>query len=93
MTGVMLPLLAAEFGLGAVGYGVITAASLFGILVGASLLGGLADAVGRRAMFIAEMMIFTTFLVLVASARTGSGWWCACSASGLRSAATTRPRI
>lgn len=63
MTGVALPLIAFEFGLGAFGHGLVTAASLFGILVGASLLGGLADAVGRRTMFIAEMIIFTAFLI------------------------------
>ncbi len=65
MTGVMLPLLAVEFRIGAVEHGFVTAAPLFGILVGASLLGGLADVVGRRVMFITEMLIFTTFLVLV----------------------------
>ncbi|MEO1089810.1 MAG: MFS transporter [Pseudomonadota bacterium] len=65
MTGVALPLIAIEFGLGPFEHGLVTAASLFGILVGASLLGGLADSLGRRTMFIAEMIIFTAFLVAV----------------------------
>ncbi len=65
MTGVALPLIAFEFGLNAFQHGLVTAASLFGILIGASLLGGLADSVGRRTMFIAEMIIFTVFLIAV----------------------------
>ena len=63
MTGVALPLIAFEFGLGAFEHGLVTAASLAGILVGASLLGGLSDAVGRRTMFIVEMVIFVAFLI------------------------------
>src|SRR5262245_20771711 len=40
-TGVALPLMAKEFGLGATGKGLIAASSLFGILIGATALGGL----------------------------------------------------
>src|SRR6478735_5872256 len=40
MTGVALPLLAIEFDLGATAKGMVGAASLFGILIGASALGG-----------------------------------------------------
>ncbi len=63
MTGVALPLIALEFGIGAFEHGLVTAASLAGILVGATLIGGLADRLGRKTMFIAEMVIFTGFLV------------------------------
>jgi len=63
MTGVALPLLSVEFNLEPAAKGVVTAASLAGILVGATALGGLADMVGRKKMFIAEMIIFTIFLV------------------------------
>lgn len=63
MTGVALPLIVAEFGLDATGKGIISAAILAGILLGASLLGGLADTYGRKTMFIVELVIFTTFLV------------------------------
>lgn len=66
VTGVALPLIALEFGLTATQKGVIGAASLFGILIGALALGGLADVFGRKMMFIVEMMIFTVFLTLVA---------------------------
>jgi MFS transporter, putative metabolite transport protein len=38
---------------------------LFGILIGAIALGGLSDYFGRKVMFIAEMMIFMIFLVLL----------------------------
>ncbi len=66
MTGVALPLMSLEFHLKAAEKGLVGAASLFGILIGATALGGLADSLGRKTMFIAEMVIFTIFLVLVA---------------------------
>ncbi|MEO6848903.1 MAG: MFS transporter [Chthoniobacterales bacterium] len=66
MTGVALPLMALEFHLTATQKGMIGAASLFGILIGATALGGLADYFGRKQMFIVEMMLFTIFLTLTA---------------------------
>lgn len=63
MTGVALPLMALEFSLSAAQKGLIGAASLFGILIGATALGGLADRYGRKQMFIVEMILFTIFLV------------------------------
>src|ERR1700734_4362596 len=57
MTGVALPLLSNEFNIGAAEHGIISAASLFGILVGAVALGGLFDRFGRKPMFLAEMVI------------------------------------
>jgi MFS family permease len=65
MTGVALPLLSSEFNIGAAEHGVIGAASLFGILVGAVGLGGLSDRFGRKPMFVAEMIIFCVFLALL----------------------------
>src|SRR5271165_1111539 len=65
MTGVALPLIAREFGIGAAEDGFITAASLLGILVGAVGLGGMSDRFGRKRMFIVEMIIFCAFLVLL----------------------------
>ena len=65
MTGVALPLLTREFGISAAENGLVGAASLFGILVGALFLGGLSDRFGRKSMFIAEMIIFTAFLALL----------------------------
>jgi len=65
MTGVALPLMSLEFHLKADQKGLVGAASLFGILIGATVLGGLADVAGRKAMFIAEMILFTLFLILV----------------------------
>ncbi len=56
-TGVALPLMAKEFALGATEKGVVAAASLFGILIGATTLGGLADRYGRKQMFIVEMVL------------------------------------
>jgi MFS transporter, putative metabolite transport protein len=65
MTGVALPLIAEEFDITKAQHGVIGAASLFGILVGAIGLGGLSDYFGRKVMFIAEMIIFLVFLCLL----------------------------
>ncbi len=65
MTGVALPLFSNEFNLGSAEHGVIGAASLFGILVGAVGLGGLSDRFGRKTMFVAEMIIFCAFLALL----------------------------
>ncbi len=62
MTGVALPLVSEEFGLTASDKGFVTSATLAGILLGASALGGLSDHLGRKRMFIAEMIIFTVFL-------------------------------
>jgi MFS transporter, putative metabolite transport protein len=65
MTGVALPLIARQFSINSAENGMVSAASLLGILVGAAGLGGLADSFGRRSMFIVEMIIFTAFLALV----------------------------
>jgi MFS family permease len=64
ITGVALPLIAFEFGLSATQKGMVGSATLFGILIGATALGGLSDRLGRKAMFIVEMVIFSLFLVL-----------------------------
>ena len=65
MTGVALPLIAKEFGISPFEHGLVSAATLFGILVGAIALGGLADVYGRRRMFIIEMFVFILFLCLL----------------------------
>jgi MFS transporter, putative metabolite transport protein len=65
MTGVALPLFSSEFGIGPAEHGLISAASLLGILIGAVGLGGLSDHFGRKPMFVAEMIIFVVFLVLL----------------------------
>jgi MFS transporter, putative metabolite transport protein len=64
-TGVALPLMSKEFALGATEKGVVAASSLFGILIGATLLGGLADRYGRKQMFIVEMVLFCIFTVVL----------------------------
>ncbi|MGO1118104.1 MFS transporter [Rhodovibrionaceae bacterium A322] len=63
MTGVALPLIGKEFGLSPGDHGLVAAASLTGILIGASALGGLADRLGRRPLFIFEMALFCLFLL------------------------------
>ena len=61
MGGVTMPLITREFQLAAAQKGLVTSASLAGILVGTILLGGLSDYFGRKRMFIAEMIIFCLF--------------------------------
>ncbi|GAB5468671.1 MAG: MFS transporter [Rhodospirillales bacterium] len=64
MTGIALPLIVREFNLdGSLSHGLVTAATLAGILVGATALGGLADRFGRKTMFVVEMALFTAFLI------------------------------
>ncbi len=65
MGGVSLPLITREFHLAEAEKGLVTSASLAGILVGTILLGGLSDYFGRKLMFIAEMIIFCMFLALL----------------------------
>jgi len=64
MTGVALPLLTMEFDLGPGAKGIVGAATLGGILIGATALGGLADKYGRKNMFIIEMALFSLFVIL-----------------------------
>lgn len=63
MTGMALPLIVDDLDLNPTQAGLVTATSLSGILVGALFLGSLSDRLGRKAMFVAEMVIFTGFLV------------------------------
>ncbi|HEX6565120.1 MAG TPA: MFS transporter [Chthoniobacterales bacterium] len=65
MTGVAMPLIADEFQMSPTQHGVVGAASLFGILVGALGLGSLSDHFGRKRMFVIEMFIFMIFLCLL----------------------------
>jgi putative MFS transporter len=62
MTGVALPLIVKDFALSPVEKGIVSAAPLAGIMVGAIALGGLADIYGRRRMFVVEMIVFALFL-------------------------------
>ncbi len=73
MTGVALPLIVDEFGLSAAGKGMVSAATLAGIMIGAIALGGLADTYGRRRMFVIEMLVFVVFLAGLTMAPT-FGW-------------------
>jgi MFS family permease len=70
MTGVALPLISKTFNLQATQLSFVTAASLFGILIGATVLGRMADIFGRKTMFITEMVLFTIFLVALTLAQS-----------------------
>jgi len=77
MTGVALPLIVKEFDLSPLEKGVVGAAPLAGIMIGAIALGGLADLYGRRLLFVVEMLVFAVFLVGLAVA-PGFGWLVFC---------------
>src|SRR5437588_5766511 len=62
-----------EFALGATEQGVVAASSLFGILIGASALGGLADRYGRKQLFIVEMVLFCIFTAVLALSPSYAG--------------------
>jgi MFS transporter, putative metabolite transport protein len=66
LTGVALPLFEIQFNLSPTLKGAVAAASLFGILIGASLFGNLADRLGRKFIFVLEAAVFTVFIALVA---------------------------
>ncbi len=65
MTGVALTLLVMEYQLTSIEKGMISAAILAGILIGATALGNLADIFGRKKVFVGEMALFILFLILV----------------------------
>jgi MFS family permease len=66
MQGVGLPLISEEFSLSDLDKGLITASTLAGILLGALFLGGLADRLGRKPVFIGEMVLLLGSLVMAA---------------------------
>ncbi|MGE0066367.1 MAG: MFS transporter [Solirubrobacterales bacterium] len=61
--GVASPLLAEDFGLGDAEKGLVTAAAIIGAIFGAGLLGPLADRIGRRRIFRADLILFIVFSV------------------------------
>lgn len=68
LTGVAIPLVEKDFNLSTTLKGSVAAATLFGILVGASLFGNIADRLGRRFVFCLEILLFTVFIALAALA-------------------------
>jgi len=65
ITGVAMPLMTVEFSLNDIQKGLLGSTTLFGILVGATSLGGLSDTYGRKRMFIIEMAILAVFLTIL----------------------------
>jgi MFS transporter, putative metabolite:H+ symporter len=59
--GVLAPVLAVEFGLGSTGKALVIAAGFAGMFVGANVLSVAADRLGRRRVFIANLMVYSLF--------------------------------
>ena len=78
MGGIALPLVSEQFGMTATDRGFVTAATLFGIMIGALALGGLADRFGRKPVFIAEMVCCSLAWWQQPLAPIPPGWWAAC---------------
>lgn len=66
MGGIALPLIDSEFAMTSADKGLVTAATLAGILIGALCLGGLADRFGRKPVFIGEMVLLAGALIAAA---------------------------
>lgn len=84
--GVLAPVLATEFGLGSLGKALVIAAGFAGMFVGANLLSVAADRLGRRRVFVINLLVYSllslaaafspnieTFLVLRFLAGIGLG--------------------
>ncbi len=64
--GVLAPVLAAEFGLGTTGKAMVIAAGFAGMFVGANALSMAADRLGRRRVFILNLLIYSLFSIAAA---------------------------
>jgi MFS transporter, putative metabolite:H+ symporter len=64
--GVLAPVLAVEFGLGTTGKALVIAAGFAGMFVGANVLSMAADRIGRRRIFILNLLIYSLFSLAAA---------------------------
>src|SRR4051794_7318167 len=64
--GVLAPVLAGEFGLGNVGKAMVISAGFAGMFVGANLLSIAADRLGRRRIFIINLLVYSLFSLAAA---------------------------
>jgi MFS transporter, putative metabolite:H+ symporter len=64
--GVLAPVLATEFSLGTVGKSMVIAAGFAGMFVGASALSVVADRLGRRRVFIFNLLVYSLFSLAAA---------------------------
>ena len=61
--GVAIPLIKVDFHLSATEQGLVTAAAIVGAVIGAGLLGPIADKVGRRRIFKLDLALFVVFSI------------------------------
>src|SRR4029079_6450273 len=61
LCGVLAPVLAKEFGLGSLGKSMVIAAGFAGMFIGANVLSIAADRLGRRVVFILNLLVYSVF--------------------------------
>ncbi len=66
---VALPLLARQWSMSPGLSGIVAASAVFGMLVGSVLLGHLTDRIGRKAMYVVDLLCFVVFAALTAVAQ------------------------
>jgi putative MFS transporter len=64
--GVLAPVLATEFGLGSIGKALVIASGFAGMFVGAAVLSVVADRLGRRRVFILNLLVYSLFSLAAA---------------------------
>jgi MFS family permease len=77
--GVLAPVLATEFHLGTLGKAMVIAAGFAGMFVGANVLSIVADRLGRRRVFILNLLVYSLFHSRPRSPRTSRRSWCCAS--------------
>src|SRR3954467_6436386 len=72
--GVLAPILAKEFALGSIGKAAVVASGFLGMFVGANVLSILADRLGRRRVFLLNLLTYSLFS-LAAAFSPDIGWF------------------
>jgi putative MFS transporter len=75
--GILAPVLAKAYGLNTVETALVISAGFFGMFVGAVVLGIISDYIGRRTMYMLDLLIYSIFTLLAAFS-PGFAWFIVC---------------